>query len=141
MVAMRSSTSSQPLAVQCDACSFAVTAMLLASIGIYGVIAYAVTRRTREIGVRMALGARRGEIAWMVAREGMRIALTGIVPGLAAAAALTRLMASLLYGVAPNDLWTFAATAGILAVTALIACCGPALRAASVDPMVALRHE
>jgi putative ABC transport system permease protein len=121
--------------------SFAATAMLLASIGIYGVIAYAVTRRTREIGVRMALGAHREEIAWMVAQQGLRIALAGIVPGLAAAAALTRLMASLLYGVAPNDLWTFAVTAGILAVTALIACCGPALRAASVDPMVALRHE
>jgi putative ABC transport system permease protein len=121
--------------------SFALTAMLLASIGIYGVIAYAVTRRTREIGVRMALGARRGEIARMVARQGLQIAFAGIVPGLAAAAALTRLMASLLYGVAPHDLWTFAVTAGILALTALIACFGPALRAASVDPMVALRHE
>jgi putative ABC transport system permease protein len=120
---------------------FAATAMLLATIGIYGVVAYAVAQRTREIGVRMALGARRSEIAWMVTRQGFRIALWGIVPGVAAAAALTRLMASLLYEVKPNDLWTFAAAAGALAFTALAACCGPALRAASVDPIVALRHD
>lgn len=120
--------------------AFAATAVLLALIGIYGVMAYSVARRTREIGVRMALGARRGEIARMVVRQGMAVAGAGIVLGLAAAAGLTRLMASLLYEVRPNDGWTFAAVGSLVGVTALAACCGPAVRAASVDPMVALRE-
>jgi putative ABC transport system permease protein len=121
--------------------AFAATAVLLATMGIYGVIAYSVARRTREIGVRMALGARRGEIAGMVVRQGMTVALVGIVLGVAAAAGLTRLMASLLYEVKAQDPATFAAVAGLAALTALAACGGPALRAASVDPMVALRDE
>jgi putative ABC transport system permease protein len=120
---------------------FAATAVLLATIGIYGVIAYSVAQRTREIGVRMALGAGRMEIAAMVVRQGMTVAVAGIVVGLGASAALTRVMASLLYDVKPSDAPTFAAVAVLLGLTAMAACGGPALRAASVDPMVALRHE
>jgi len=121
--------------------SFAATALLLALIGIYGVIAYSVAQRTHEIGIRMALGAQRTEVVGMVAREGMTIALAGMVLGFAAAAGLTRLMASLLYGVKPTDLPTFAAVAAALGATALVACWSTALRAALVDPMVALRTE
>jgi putative ABC transport system permease protein len=121
--------------------AFAGTAVLLALIGIYGVIGYSVAQRTREIGVRMALGARRGEIARMVVRQAMTVALAGTIIGLGAAAALTRLMASLLYEVRPGDLPTFAAVAMLLPLTALAACFGPALRAAAVDPIVALRYE
>ena len=102
--------------------TFALTALLLALIGIYGVIAYSIAQRTHEIGIRMALGAQRTEVVGMVARDGMRIALAGMVIGLAAAAGLTRLMASLLYDVKPTDLPTFAAVAAALGVTALVAC-------------------
>lgn len=121
--------------------AFAATAVLLAVIGIYGVIAYSVARRTREIGVRMALGARKGEIAGMVLRQGMTVALAGIVLGLIGAAALTRVMTSLLYEVKPHDPATFVAVIALVGLIALAACGGPALRAASVDPMVALRDE
>jgi predicted permease len=121
--------------------TFAATALLLALIGIYGVIAYSVAQRTHEIGIRMALGAQRSEVVGMVAREGMIVALTGMTIGLTAAVALTRLMESLLYDVKPADPPTFAAVAAALAATALLACWGPALKAALVDPMVALRHE
>ena len=121
--------------------SFAVTALLLALIGIYGVIAYSIAQRTHEIGIRMALGAQRTEVVGMVARDGMSIVLTGMVIGFAAAAGLTRLMASLLYDVKPTDLPTFAAVAAALAATALVACWSTALKAALVDPMVALRTE
>ncbi len=121
--------------------SFAATALLLALIGIYGVIAYSVAQRTHEIGIRMALGAQRSEVVAMVAREGMSIALAGMVFGLALAVGLMRLMQSLLYDVKPTDLPTFIAVAAALAATALLACWGPAFRAAFVDPIVALRHE
>ncbi len=120
---------------------FAAAALLLAAIGIHGVMAWSVGQRIREIGIRMALGARRGEILWLVVHQGMRLALIGIVAGLLAAAGLTRLMASLLYDVKPNDTATFFAVAISLAATALAACCAPALRAARVDPVVALRGE
>jgi putative ABC transport system permease protein len=120
---------------------FATSALLLAIIGIHGVMAWSVTQRTHEIGVRMALGARRYEIVTLVVRQGMRLALAGIGAGLLAAAGLTRLMSSLLYDVKANDLTTFGAVAFGMAATALAACCSPALRAAHVDPAVALRSE
>mgnify|MGYP003909451455 CR=1 FL=1 len=120
---------------------FAATALLLALIGIYGVIAYSVAQRTQEIGVRMALGAERRTVVLMVVRQGMSIAIAGLVLGVAAALALTRVMTGLLYDVTPTDPPTFAAVIGVLAATALAACCGPAFRAARVDPLVALRCE
>jgi putative ABC transport system permease protein len=120
---------------------FAAAALLLAAIGIHGVMAWSVGQRTREIGVRMALGARRYEIVMLVVWQGMRLALVGIGAGLLAAASLTRMMASLLYDVKPNDAATFGAVAFGMAATALAACCTPALRASRVDPAVALRGE
>ena len=98
-------------------------------------------RRTHEIGIRMALGARRGEVVRMVVRQGLGISLAGIVIGMAAAAGLTRFMESLLYDVKPADPQTLAAAALVLAVTAQAACWIPALRAATVDPVIALRYE
>jgi putative ABC transport system permease protein len=121
--------------------AFAAAALLLAAIGIHGVMAWSVGQRTREIGVRMALGASRNEIVMLVVRQGMRLALAGIGAGLLAAAGLTRLMASLLYEVKPNDAATFGAVAFGMAATALAACCAPALRAACVDPAIALRGD
>jgi ABC-type antimicrobial peptide transport system permease subunit len=120
---------------------FAATAMAMAVIGIYGVIAYSVAQRTHEIGIRIALGARRVEIVGMVVRHGMMMTFAGIVMGVIAAIALTRLMETLLYDVTPNDPPVYAAAAAILVVTALIACWGPAARAAAVDPVIALRQE
>jgi predicted permease len=120
---------------------FATAAMLLAAIGIHGMMAWSVGQRTREIGVRMALGARRHEIVTLVVRQGMRLAVVGIGAGLLAATSLTRLMASLLYEVEPNDAATFGTVAFGMAAIALAACCAPALRAARVDPAVALRGE
>jgi putative ABC transport system permease protein len=120
---------------------FATSALLLAVVGIYGVMAYSVTQRTHEIGVRAALGARRGEIVWLVVRQSMRIALAGIAGGLAGAFALTRLMTGLLYEVKPFDPATYATAAVILIATALLATSVPARSAARVDPLTALRHE
>ncbi len=121
--------------------AFAVSALVLAVVGIYGVIAYSVAQRTREIGVRMALGAQRGQVAVMVVREAFPIVIAGSVAGLAAAWGLTRLMATLLYDVKATDAQTFAAVTITLGITAMAACLGPALKAASIDPTVALRHE
>ena len=120
---------------------FAATALLLAALGIHGVMAWSVGQRIREIGVRMALGARRREILLLIVMQGMRLALIGIAAGLLAAGALTRLMTSLLYDVQPNDPATFAVVAIGMAAVALAACGAPALRAARVDPAVALRGE
>ena len=117
------------------------SALLLALIGIYGVMAYAVTQRRQEIGVRMALGAQRSQVVRLVVREGMKVAAAGIAAGLAAAFGLTRLMASLLYDVKTNDAATFAVVAVALALTALLACWRPAMRAAWVDPAATLREE
>lgn len=121
--------------------SFAAAAVVLALMGIYGVIAYLVAQRTHEIGIRMALGAERLEVVAMVMTQGLTIVLAGVVAGLMAALGLSRVMVSLLYGVKPNDPFTLLAVAAVLSVTALLACWAPALKAARVDPIVALRWE
>ncbi|MGB7024587.1 MAG: ABC transporter permease [Candidatus Acidiferrales bacterium] len=119
----------------------AALAMLLASIGLYGLLAYEVARRRREIGIRMALGAQKNDVLKMVGRQGLRLAMIGVAVGLVGALALTRFLSSLLYGVKPNDPGTFIAVTLLLVGVALIACYIPAHRAMRVDPMVALRYE
>jgi len=120
---------------------FASLALVLACIGLYGLLAYEVTRRTREIGMRMALGAEKNDVLRMVVGQGVRLALIGVAVGIAGALALTRFLSSLLYGVTPTDPLTFIAVSLILIAVALLACYIPARRAAKVDPMVALRYE
>ena len=120
---------------------FAATAMVLAAVGIYGVIAYSVTQRTREIGIRMALGAQRGDMLGMVLRQSLTVVATGIAIGLLAAFGATRLLASLLYGVGANDVLTYASVVFLLGAAAFLASYIPARRAMKVDPMVALRYE
>jgi predicted permease len=121
--------------------TFAALALLLASVGIYGVISYLVGQRTHEIGIRLALGAQRKDVLRLILEQGGRLAIMGIAIGFAAALGLTRLLAGMLFGVTPTDPVTFAAVALLLCSIALLACYVPARRAMRVDPMVALRNE
>lgn len=121
--------------------SLSAIALTLAVVGIYGVISFSVSERTREIGIRMALGARAADVLGMVLGQGMRVALVGIVIGLGVAFALTRLLSSLLFEVSPTNLRTFSVVAALLGAVALFACYIPARRATKVDPLVALRYE
>ena len=120
---------------------FGILAALLAAIGIFGVMAYTVARRTREIGIRLALGATTNGVRWLVLRESVVIVLAGLAIGLPSAFALSQLAASLLYGVRPHDPWSFAIAALLMTVIGAGAAWLPARRASKVDPMVALRNE
>ncbi|HZI85432.1 MAG TPA: FtsX-like permease family protein, partial [Pyrinomonadaceae bacterium] len=120
---------------------FAATALLLAAAGLYAVIAYLVSQRTREIGIRLALGATPQHILGLIMRHGMKLTLMGVTIGVVGALVVTRLMRSLLFGVAPTDLMTFSISAVVLMVVALLACFIPARRATKVDPLVALRYQ
>jgi ABC-type antimicrobial peptide transport system permease subunit len=121
--------------------SFAGLALILAMIGLYGLISYTVQQRTREIGIRMALGAQSDDILKLVMGQGIGAVLSGVAIGVVAALALTRLMASLLFGVRPTDAITFASVAVLLTCVALAASYIPARRAMRTDPLNALRHE
>src|SRR5262249_3648898 len=120
---------------------FAVLATVLAAVGLYGVLAFNVARRTREIGIRMALGADSGQVRLLVAREVGMMLLTGTVAGLGVAAASAKLVTAFLYGMKPWDLLVYGAAAGVLWLVALGAAYIPSRRATSIDPLVALRYE
>jgi putative ABC transport system permease protein len=121
--------------------AFAALALLLAAVGLYGLMAYSVTQRRTEIGIRMALGATREDVLKLILRQGSRLTLTGIGIGLVGSLAATRVLSSMLFAVTPKDPATFITVAFLLVAVALGACYIPARRAAKVDPMVALRYE
>lgn len=123
------------------ASAFGLAAALLAAIGLYGVMAYTVARRTSEIGIRMALGADRRKVAWLVVRESVWMVAAGLAIGIPSALGLSRFVRSMLYGVAPNDPWSYASAVLLMVVVGTAAAWLPARRASKVDPMVALRNE
>ena len=120
---------------------FGGLALTLAAVGVYGVMAYTVSQRTREMGIRLALGARAATVRGLVLREGLAMALGGILIGVAGALALTRLLTTQLFGVSPTDPVVIAVVAGTLAMVSVVACLIPAVRATRVDPIEALRSE
>jgi len=120
---------------------FGLVALLISAIGIYGLVAYSVAQRTREIGIRMALGAQAGSVLGLVIRSGMALTVTGLAIGIVAALALTRLLSSMLFGITPTDPMTFATVAVALTIVSVIACWIPARKATRVDPLIALRQE
>jgi putative ABC transport system permease protein len=120
---------------------FAGVALLVAAVGTYGVLAYSVSQRTKELGLRLALGANRREVLSLILREGLAVGVVGLALGLVAAAALARVLGSLIFGVTVRDPMSYAAVSGVLFVIAATACVVPAIRASRVDPMVALRLE
>jgi putative ABC transport system permease protein len=121
--------------------TFAGLALVLGIVGIYGVLSFLVSKRTREIGVRMALGAQQRHVLWLILKEGAKFSLVGIGLGLAGAFVVTRWLASELYGVGPADVLTYAGVALVMTLVTMFACYIPARRAMSVDPLVALRFE
>jgi putative ABC transport system permease protein len=121
--------------------AFATVAVLLAGVGIFGVMSFAVTQRTHEVGVRMALGARGGEVLRLIVGQGLRLTAIALVIGLIAASGAMRLLANQLFGVTPSDPLTFAAVPVVLGAVAIVACYLPARRASRLDPLVALRRE
>lgn len=123
------------------AASLGILGLILAVIGVYGVISYAASQRTHEIGIRLALGAQPGQILKMISRQGFIIVGAGALAGVLAAAAMARLIGNLLFGVPPGDPLTYVTASVLLAIVALLACYVPARRAMKVDPMVALRYE
>jgi ABC-type antimicrobial peptide transport system permease subunit len=137
---MRRSISDERLVTQL-ATAFGVLALLLAAVGLYGVMTYAITRRTAEIGLRVALGAQRGDIGRMVLLDALRVVAIGVVVGLPAALGSMRLLTSQLHGVEPGDPLSIVVAISVLAVSAIVAVLLPAVRAARVSPIVALRAE
>jgi putative ABC transport system permease protein len=120
---------------------FGALAMLLSAVGIYGLLSHAVTQRTQEMGIRMALGAQVSDVLRLVLKQGMMLVVIGEIIGLLGASMLTQLIRGLLFGVTPNDVTTFVVVTAVLGVVALLACYFPARRATKVDPLIALRYE
>jgi putative ABC transport system permease protein len=120
---------------------FSVAALLLAVTGIYGLVAYSVTQRRPEIGIRLALGAGKGNVFRLILGQGLKLVLVGVVLGAAGAFAITRVIRTMLFGITPTDIFTFTFVSGLLVVVALIACSVPAHRATRVDPLIELRNE